>query len=296
MSLLSEANIVRVSALGSEPKDRGAECQGPEHETTPTSATPAGDRRVETVPVSRLIAYKGNARTHSRKQIRQIADSIKRFGFLNPVLVDDANKIIAGHGRVEAAKLLGLAAVPALRVSHLTDAEKRAYVLADNRLAELAGWDREILAIELQGLVDIGFEVEVTGFLIPQIDLVLDQAAEAKDQPPGPEDEIPDAPAASACVSRAGDLWTLGDHRLLCGNALDAASYETLMAGARAEMVFTDPPYNVRILAADIGLAGFALGIERREGKIEIMLGRFAGVRRRNARVCARHCSWVSLY
>ena len=163
------------------------------------------------------------------------------------MLVDDAGQIIAGHGRVNAAKLLGLAGVPVLRVSHLTDAEKRAYVLADNRLAELAGWDREILAIELQGLVDVGFEVEVTGFSIPHIDLVLDEAAEARGGPLGPEDEIPDAPAASACVSRAGDLWTLGDHRLLCGNALDASAYETLMAGARAEMVFTDPPYNVRI-------------------------------------------------
>ncbi|HVI61002.1 MAG TPA: ParB/Srx family N-terminal domain-containing protein, partial [Bradyrhizobium sp.] len=129
------------------------------------------DRRVETVPVSRLIAYAGNARTHSRSQIRQIAGSIKCFGFVNPVLADDADQIIAGHGRVEAAKLLGIEAVPVLRVTHLTGAEKRAYVLADNRLAELAGWDRAILAIELQGLLDVGFEVEATGFSIPDIDL-----------------------------------------------------------------------------------------------------------------------------
>src|ERR1700691_4046008 len=108
------------------------------------------DRRIENVPVGQLIPYKGNARTHSKKQIRQIADSIKRFGFNNPVLTDDDGQIIAGHGRVEAAKLLGLAALPTLRLSHLSAEEKRAYVLADNKLAENAGWDHEILAIEIQ--------------------------------------------------------------------------------------------------------------------------------------------------
>ena len=203
------------------------------------------DRRVETVPVSRLIAYKGNARTHSRRQIRQIAGSIKRFGFVNPVLADDADRIIAGHGRVEAAKLIGIAAVPVLRVTHLTDAEKRAYVLADNRLAELAGWDREILAIELQGLVDIGFEVEATGFSIPDIELVLEGAAEAQGGSQGREDDIPDAGAVS--VSRAGDLWVLGDHRVLCANSIEPAAYQALMTGELAEIVFTDPPYNVPI-------------------------------------------------
>ena len=113
------------------------------------------NHRIELVPVSRLAPYKGNARTHSRKQIRQIADSIRRFGFTNPVLIDNGGEIIAGHGRVAAAKLLGLNEVPLLRLSHLSAAEKRAYVLADNKLAEKAGWDRELLAIELQGLIDL---------------------------------------------------------------------------------------------------------------------------------------------
>jgi DNA modification methylase len=247
---LDQTDPVGVAVLDSGQDGALTSTQALEHQAGSAGRGPVphlDDQRVEIVPISRLVAYKGNARTHSKRQIRQIAGSIKRFGFVNPVLADDADRIIAGHGRVEAAKLLGIAAVPVLRVTHLTEAEKRAYVLADNRLAELAGWDREILAIELQGLVDIGFEVEVTGFSIPQIDLVLDEATEAQGGPPSREDEIPDAPAASACVSRAGDLWVLGDHRLLCGDALDAAAYQTLMPGERAEMVFADPPYNVRI-------------------------------------------------
>jgi DNA modification methylase len=204
------------------------------------------DQRIEITPTSRLTGYPNNARTHSRKQIRQIADSIRCFGFVNPVLIDDGGQIIAGHGRVEAAKLIGLAAVPAVRICHLADAEKRAY-LADNRLAEKAGWDREILAIELQALTDLDFEVELTGFSTADIDVALDDAAEAKGGAPGPEDEVPDAPAGGAVVSRGGDLWALGAHHLLCGNALEGAAYQTLMAGEAAEMAFTDPPYNVQI-------------------------------------------------
>ncbi len=205
------------------------------------------DRRIEIIPVGQLTPYRNNARTHPKKQIRQIAGSMRRFGFTNPVLIDDGGEIIAGHGRVEAAKLLGLTAVPAVRISHLSDAEKRAYILADNQLAEKAGWNREILANELQALIDLDFEVDLTGFEAPYVDMVLDAAAEANGGPPGPEDDIPDPPAMGAAVSRSGDVWALGPHRLLCGNALDSASYETLMAGELAEMVFTDPPYNVRI-------------------------------------------------
>jgi DNA modification methylase len=214
--------------------------------STQDPGTHLTDRRIELCPISRLTAYKNNARTHSKKQIRQIANSIKRFGFNNPVLVDDAGEIIAGHGRVEAAKLLGLAGVPTLRLSHLSPAEKRAYVLADNRLAEKAGWDREILAIELQALIDLNFEVEVTGFETPDIDILLDQEAESKGTASGPEDDVPALPAGQA-VSRPGDLWVLGPHRLFCGNALEDSAYDTVMAGERADMVFTDPPYNVPI-------------------------------------------------
>jgi len=204
------------------------------------------NHRIELVPVSRLAPYKGNARTHSRKQIRQIADSIRRFGFTNPVLIDNGGEIIAGHGRVAAAKLLGLNEVPLLRLSHLSAAEKRAYVLADNKLAEKAGWDRELLAIELQGLIDLDFEVELTGFEMGEIDLILESAYEAKGEAAGPEDEIPE-PLEGPSVSQPGDLWLLGEHRLLCGDALDHGAYEHVLDGEKAEFVFTDPPYNVPI-------------------------------------------------
>jgi DNA modification methylase len=198
------------------------------------------------IAVNKLKPRKTNARTHSRKQIRQIAECIKRFGFNNPVLVDDADEIIAGHGRVEAAKLLQLTEVPALRLSHLSDAEKRAYVIADNRLAELAGWDKEILAIELQGLIDLNFEVELTGFDIGTIDIILDDADAARGECIGPEDETPDTGSTPA-VTQTGDIWELGQHRLLCGDARDDVAYQKLLDGDKAEIVFTDPPYNVPI-------------------------------------------------
>ena len=165
-----------------------------------------------------LKPYPRNARTHSKNQIKQIAASIKRFGFTNPVLVSDAGEIIAGHGRVEAARLLGMQRVPTLALSHLTDAERRAYVLADNKLALNAGWDKEILAIELQALVDLEFDVEITGFSLAEIDFVLDEAGEADPANPDmPEDDVPE-PSGDA-VTRMGDLWQLGRHRLLCGDS-----------------------------------------------------------------------------
>src|SRR5438046_9219808 len=128
--------------------------------------------KIEYIPVRELRPYTNNARTHSKKQIQQIANSITKFGFCNPVLIDDAKQIIAGHGRVEAAKLLGIDAVPTCRRSHLSEADKRAYTLADNKLAEKAGWDKELLAIELQGLIDLEFEIDFTGVEMLEIDLV----------------------------------------------------------------------------------------------------------------------------
>lgn len=196
--------------------------------------------------VSELKPYARNARTHSRKQIKQIAKSIEQFGFNNPILIDDEDQVIAGHGRLEGAKLLGHLTVPTVRLAHLNSAQKRAYILADNRLAEKAGWDREILSIELQGLIDIGFEVELTGFETPEIDILLDEVAEAKHEPAGPEDQIPEV-SRGAPVSRLGDVWVLGSHRVACGDARDEGPYVALLNGARAEFVFTDPPYNVPI-------------------------------------------------
>ena len=193
--------------------------------------------------VADLKPYPRNARTHSRKQVKQIAAAIKEFGFTNPVLIDESDQIIAGHGRVAAAKLLGLAEVPTLQLSHLNPIQKRAYILADNRLAEKAGWDKEILAVELQGLLDDGFEVILTGFEVPEVDVVLDTAAEAKSD--RYEDDV--IPEPGPAVTRRGDVWRLGNHRLLCGNALESVCYGTLLGGAKAALVITDPPYNVAI-------------------------------------------------
>ena len=157
--------------------------------------------------VEDLVAYKNNARTHSRRQIAQIAGSIERFGFLNPVLIDGSNQIIAGHGRVAAAKKLGLTSVPSLRIEHLSDDERRAYVLADNRLAEKAGWDRELLAIELQHLTEIEFDTEIIGFETPEIDIILNEAKEARGEVESPDDRLPLSPAHGQAISRPGDLW-----------------------------------------------------------------------------------------
>jgi DNA modification methylase len=196
--------------------------------------------------VGSLRPYARNARTHSRKQVKQIAASIERFGFTNPVLVSDAGEIIAGHGRVEAAKLLGMAKVPTLALSHLSETERRAYVLADNKLALNAGWDKEILAIELQALVDLEFDVELTGFSLAEVDFALDDAREADPSAPdAAEDAVPTL--AGPPISRMGDLWQLGRHRLLCGDTRSSADMDVVMGSDRAALLFTDPPYNVAI-------------------------------------------------
>lgn len=187
-----------------------------------------------------------NARTHDTKQIRQIATSINRFGFCNPVLIDEGNMLIAGHGRLEAARQLGLETVPVIRITHLSSAEKRALRLADNKIAENAGWDMQLLAAELADLseLELDFDVELTGFEIGEIDLIIGQwevdVGHEPEVAPCPDPDLPR-------VSRAGDLWLLGKHRLLCGNARSADDYVTLMDGRQAGMGFTDPPYNVPI-------------------------------------------------
>ena len=194
-------------------------------------------------PTTSLRPYAGNARTHSPKQIKQISRSIERFGLNNPVLIDDDDQIIAGHGRVEAAKLLKMKTIPCVRLSHLSESDKRAYILADNRLAEKAGWDNEILAIELQHLVDVGFDIDLTGFEPAETDLIIEGLVDGND---GPEDLVPERQSEGA-VSQQGDLWQLGKHLLLCGDSTALDAYQALLGAERADFVFTDPPYNVRI-------------------------------------------------
>ena len=188
-----------------------------------------------------------NPRVHSAKQIQQVAASIRQFGFTNPVLIDEAGSIVAGHGRVEAAKLLGLAEIPTVCIAGLTDAEIRAYVIADNRLAENAGWDSDLLALELSELskLDLDFDIGLTGFDTAEIDLILDNGDRSTVKPKK-EDEAPE-PLDHPAVTRLGDLWYLGPHRLLCGDARDIAAYKHVLDRKTAQLVFTDPPYNVAI-------------------------------------------------
>jgi len=209
------------------------------------------DLRVEMRLIADLKPHERNPRTHSKCQIKQIADSIKAFGFTNPVLIDEADGIIAGHGRVAAATLLGLAQVPTIRLSALSEAQKRAYIIADNKLALNAGWDEGLLRLELGYIadLDVDFDLTLTGFGAAEIDLMLD--AEAADPK---ADAIPEADPATPPVSRLGDLWELGPHRLYCGDATKAESFEVLLAGRRAQMVFIDAPYNVRINGHVCGL------------------------------------------
>ncbi len=186
-----------------------------------------------------------NPRTHTSRQIKQIAASITEFGFINPVLIDGSDGIVAGHARVAAATSLGMADVPTVRVDHLNPTQIRAYVIADNRLAEKAGWDPTLLALELQELsVQPNFDVAVTGYEMGEIDLIIGQTSDSKTDE---ADVIPEIDRSLPAVSRPGDCWRIGDHVLLCGDALEAASYRQLLGGKRAQMVFIDPPYNVRI-------------------------------------------------
>jgi DNA modification methylase len=193
-----------------------------------------------------------NPRTHTAKQIRQVAASFKEFGFINPILTDGADGIIAGHARVEAAKLIGMSDVPTVRVDHLTPAQIRAFVIADNRLAEVAGWDRELLALELQELsIELNFDVTVTGFEIAEVDLLISELNEGT---PDEADEIPEIDRSVPAVSRPGDRWRIGDHFLLCGDALSKNSYVDLLGAQKAQMVFTDPPFNLSITGNVSGL------------------------------------------
>lgn len=211
--------------------------------------------RVEMVSVSTLKPCMRNPRTHSKKQLKQIENSIRQFGWTTPVLIDAEGGLIAGHGRVEAAKAMGLTEVPAIRFDHMSDVQKRAYVIADNRLAELAGWDRELLALELKDLVEIegmDLDVTLTGFEMPEIDVLIGELGSGAKQEESEDIPVPETGVSP--VSRPGDLWALGRHRLLCGDARNPAHLESLMDGAKAELVFTDPPYNVPISGHVSGL------------------------------------------
>ena len=202
-------------------------------------------RRLALVPIDALRADPRNPRKHSRIQVRAIARSIDAFGFNAPILVDKANQIVAGHGRFEAAQLLGLESIPVISLDHLTEAQARAYLLADNKLAERSSWDDASLALQLKELSELAldFDFEAIGFELPEVDLRI-QSLDPTDNADR-ADEFSNA--VGPAVSLPGDLWLLGKHRVYCGSALDPLAYELLMEKERASGVFTDPPYNVEI-------------------------------------------------
>jgi DNA modification methylase len=204
-------------------------------------------QNVEQIAVASLREASRNARTHTERQIDELARSISRFSFTNPILVDDANNVVAGHGRLAAAKKLGMATVPCLRLSGLSEQDKRAYMLADNKLALNAGWDRDILAIELKELSHLGFDLTIAGFEIGEVEIAIGAAEQA--DPTSTVDVDDDSPVPEAkAVTRFGDVWDLGGrHRLLCGNARSSEDVTQLMGDEVADMLFTDPPYNVPI-------------------------------------------------
>lgn len=201
-------------------------------------AVPAEFPAYKTASVASLIPYARNSRTHSDAQVTKIAASIREFGFLNPIIVDGANGIIAGHGRVMAAQKLGLATLPVIEAGHLSEAQKRAYIIADNRLALDAGWDNEMLKVELSDLQGEGFNLELTGFNLDEIAAFLADPTEGLTD----EDAVPDMPAVP--VSVEGDVWLLGRHRLMCGDSTSIDAVERLMDGQKANICFTSPPYN----------------------------------------------------
>jgi DNA modification methylase len=195
--------------------------------------------KIETIPTSDLIPYARNSRSHSEAQVAQIAGSIREFGFTNPVLIDGENGIIAGHGRVLAAGKLGMVSVPCIRLVHLTETQKRAYIIADNKLALNAGWDEELLGLELADLREDGFDLELTGFDGDELANLLAETTEGETDP----DEVPEPPADP--VSVLGDVWVLGRHRLACGDCTDQGAVDRALNGVKPHLMVTDPPYGV---------------------------------------------------
>ena len=194
--------------------------------------------RIDYRPIGDLVAYARNARTHSEAQVELIAGSIREYGFTNPVLVDGENGIIAGHGRVMAARQLGMSKIPVIELAHLTEAQKKAYILADNKLAEQAGWDKDLLAIEVADLTALGVDLTGIGFDATEIDALL-----GRTEPDPREDEVPEPPITP--VSRPGDLWVMNGQRLLCGDATRADDVGRLLGSVRPHLMVTDPPYGV---------------------------------------------------
>lgn len=202
-------------------------------------------QRIELWPLERLKSYERNARTHSPEQIAQICASISEFGFTNPILVDSSDGIIAGHGRLSAASALGLSTVPVVVLDHLSERQRRAYILADNQFALNAGWDTELLRMELTDLQDEDFDLSVIGFSDEELAELLPEVEELDAEPLDDADEVPEPPVDP--ISKPGDVWLLGKHRVMCGDSSDPLSIDKLMNGKKADMLYCDPPYGMAL-------------------------------------------------
>ena len=241
---------------------------------------------IENIALNQICAYAKNAKNHPEGQVQQIAASIRQFGFNNPILVDENLEIIAGHGRVAAAQVLGLDTVPIIRLSHLSNAQKRAYRLADNKIAENGGWNADLLRLEISELEQIcgDLDISVTGFSNVELDVLAvgDKPIadpKANNVPYIPESEI---------VTRPGDVWCIGDHRIICGNSLDAATFDTLMGARQADMVLQDPPYNVKISGHVCG-SGAVHHKEFQMASGEMSKDEFTRFLLKNFELCAQH-------
>lgn len=195
---------------------------------------------MQLVPIDKLVPYQNNARTHSPAQIQKLRSSLREFGFINPVLIDRDYGVIAGHGRIEAARAEGITEVPCVFVDHLTEAQKKAYILADNRMALDAGWDEEMLKVELSGLLEMGYDLGLTGFDAAELSDFFNTDDEAKE-----DDFDVDAELEKPTFCKAGDVWKLGMHTLICGDATKHETYDALLDDTKVNLVLTDPPYNV---------------------------------------------------
>ena len=247
------------------------------------------DLQIEYASVSGLLSNPNAARRHSRKKIADLAESIQRLGFNVPLIVGPNDTVLAGHARLAAARMVGMDEVPVIRVSHLSEVECRAFMLADNKFALNAFWDAEVLAVELNELIDGGFDVTMTGFSVAEAELTICSAEEAKSVRTAAarsENAIPNVTAIS--VTERGDLWLLGRHKLVCGDARESADYELLLGGEPAQIMFTDPPYNVRIAGNVSGLGkvtheDFAMAsgeMSRADFTNSLSFGRLSGLSR----------------
>jgi len=216
--------------------------QAPRRATVPTPAGPRrGAHEIVWRATSSLTPYLRNSRTHTPQQVDKIVNSINTFGFNNPILIDEKGEIIAGHGRLAAAQQAGLAEVPTVTLDHLTDAQKRAYVIADNRITDDAGWNEDLLSIELKALRDEDFDLTTTGFEEDELAVLLEEDG------PGGDTDADETPEPQAVViSRIGEVWLLGNHRLICGDSTDAATVSTLLGTVKPHLMVTDPPYGVK--------------------------------------------------